>query len=318
MNRIQAFLEENRAASLLAAVFLLLAGIAGWFAYGSWDGYFTARQANDDAIAELNRLGKQSPAPSEANLEQLTKTLNSEQASLKELLKALQKYRIPEIPGLEKAKPQDAPRILQDALREQVTKLKSQATAAGAVLPAGFYLALEDYESRLPSPDDTALLAKQITVFGWIAEKLLSHSGLIIAEFSKPGSSSGTSTAKTERKTPSANAPKGDLPYENRGVLKLSFRCDQGSLREILNSFSASPYFLVIDSLQLQNTATEPPRRESGSEQANPPDAAPSQDGQATVKRLPIIVGREEINVSLRINVLEFPDRNPKQTNPAK
>jgi len=318
MNKITTWLSDNKGPSAFAAVFLLLSAIAGWFAYNAWDDYSAAMQGYSDAASKLSRMAKQSPAPSEANLLQLGKTMEAEQSSLNDLLGALRKYRIPAFSGVEKAKPQDAPQLFQDALRAQVTKLKTQAAANGATLPSGFYLALEEYENRLPLPDDAVPLAKQLTVFNWISERLIAHSGLIIAEFSRVSAGS-PQTAKTERKPlPAPTAQKSELPYESPASLKVSFRCDQGSLREILNSLGQSPYFFVIDSLQLQNTVTEPPRRDSSVQQATQPAPSPGADGQTAVQRIPIVVGREQINASLRIRILEFPESAPNQQGTAK
>jgi hypothetical protein len=317
MNKFNAWFAENKGPALLGAIFLVLSAITGWFAYGSWDEFSTASQAYSDASAKLSKLSKQNPPPSEANMALLVKSIDSEQNGLNDLLATLRQFRIPPFSGLEKAKPQDAPQLLQDSLRAQVTKLKTQATANGSTLPSGFYLALEEYENRLPSPEDAIPLSKQLTVFSWISEQLVPHTGLILAEFSRVGYPQPQSV-KTDRKLSNTpNSPKTELPYENPASLKVSFRCEPSSLRDILNAFSQSPYFLVIDSLQLQNTVTEPPRRDSGNQQT--PQAANSQqDGQPAIQRLPIIVGREKINVSLRIRILEFPERQKISPTAAK
>lgn len=68
-----------------------------------------------------------------------------------------------------------------------------------------------------------------------------------------------------------------------------------------MNSIASAPYFLVIENLQLQNSVAEPPRRDTSSEAPQSPT-----DGQSTAQRLPIIVGREQVNVSMKIRFLEF------------
>ena len=318
MNKIKTWFTDNKGPSVFAALFIILVGVGGWFAYGSWDDYSAATQTYSDAAAKLAKLAKQTPPPNEANLSKLGKTIDDEQSALNQLLGTLRQYAISPFASLEKAKSQDAPQLLQDALRAQVTKLKGVATTNGATLPSGFYLALDEYENRLPAPDDAISLAKQLTVFNWISEHLISHPGLIIAEFSKVVSAPAQNP-KTDRKALApATVPKSELPYESPATLKLSFRCDQGSLREILNSFSQSPYFLVIDSLQLQNTVPEPPRRDSAGQQPAQPPAGGLQEGEASGQRIPIIVGREQINASLRIRILEFPERQQERPKAAK
>jgi len=310
MIKIKTWFAENKTPALFAGIFLLLSGICGWFSYQSWDDYTTALQAHASATEQMNRYAKQVPPVTEANLKKLGKTLDSDQAALNELLGALRRFRIPVFAGVEKAKSQDAPQLLQDALREEVTKLKVEANTTGVTLPQGFYLALEEYENRLPSPDDTIPLAKQLTVFDWISGMLISHRGLSIQEFSKANNSAAIQPAKTERKplTPNGTS-KLESPYNLTATLKISFRCDQGSLRGVLNSFSQSPYFLVIDSIQLQNSVTDPPRRDSTPQ----PAAPPSQEGQSPGQRIPVIVGREQINVILRVRILEFSEQLQKR-----
>ena len=318
MNKIKTWIAENKGPSVLVAVFLVLAGGAGWFAYSSWDAYASVSQTYSDAMAKLVKTAKQTPPPTEANLMALSKSIDAEQSSLNQLLDLLERYAIPVFQELDKAKPQDAPQLFQDALRAQVTKLKSQAASSSSTLPPGFYLGLEDYENRLPAPEETITLAKQLTVYSWIAEQLTSHFGLIVAEFSKVAPPSSAQAKPDVKKTPSTAAQKTELPYDNLATLKVSFRCDQGSLREILNSFSKAPYFLVIDSLQLQNSVPEPTRRDAPVDQTQQANTNPGQDGQASVQRIPIVVGREQINVSMRIRILNFPEVRKNTPSPAK
>lgn len=317
MNKLNTLFSENKGPALFCTVFIAITGIAGWFAYSSWAEYSAASLAHSDVTAQLAKFAKQNPPPTEANLVQLEKSIESEQSALNDLLGTLRQFQIPSFAGLEKAKTQDAPHLLQDTLQAQVTKLKTQATASGSTLPSGFYLALEEYENRLPSPEDVIPLSKQLTVFSWISEQLVPHSGLILAEFSRVGYPA-TQSGKTDRKAlTAANAPKKELLYENPANLKVSFRCEQSALRDILNSFSKAPYFLAIDSLQLQNTVPEPPKRDSGNQQSPQTDSS-QQDGQSAVQRIPLIAGREQINVSLRIRILEFTERQQNRPSGAK
>jgi hypothetical protein len=319
MNKLKTWFAENRTPAVFAAVFLALCGLAGWYAYSSWDEYSKAKISFTDASTKLANLTQTNTPPTEINQALLSNSIASEQSDLNSLLATLRQYRIPAFYGIEKAKPQDAPQLFQDALRAQVTKIKTCATTAGATLPSGFYLGLEDYENRLPTPEDTIALAKQLTVFNWISEQLIGHSGLIVAEFSKIAPPSSLQTAKSAKPLPAATASKSPPPYENPANLRVSFRCDQGSLRDILNAFSKAPYFLVIETLQLQNTVTEPPRRDTVQQQSVQATPQPTADGQTNaVQRIPIVVGREEVNASLKIRILDFPDRQQKLPATAK
>jgi hypothetical protein len=314
MNPIAIWLSENKLAASLTAAFLLCTGVAGWMTYSAWEGYATASQEYTDIVAKLTKLNQQNPFPSEANRTQFQSTLVSEQSEIDNLLKSLQAYRIPAFNDLEKAKPQDRPQLFQDALRNQVTTAKTTATANGVTVPLGFYLGLEEYENRPPTPEEAQGLSKQLTALNWIAEKLVSHQGLILSEFARGLTAPAVKSVDTLKKTLPPAGDKSKAPYESLGSVKTSFRCDPSSLRDFLNDISSAPYFFVIESIQVQNSVGEPPRRNAPT---LPTTQTPSTaDGQNPAQRLPIIVGRELINVSLKIRLLEFNQPPPPQQPP--
>ncbi|MCE9587436.1 MAG: Amuc_1100 family pilus-like protein [Verrucomicrobia bacterium] len=298
MNKITKWFAGNKLAASLLASLILGTLILGFLAYQAWDDYGTASADYTSKASQLVKLSQTKPFPSQDNLSKLEATITTEQSSLDALIKDLKKYQVPTFADIGKAKLQDRPQRFQDALRNEVTRIKSLAASTGATLPPGFYLGLDEYENRLPSQDDVRLLSKQLTVLSWLGELLATHKDLILSEFSR-------STAETlPKKTPPALPVKVSTPYENACSMKLSFRCNQGSFREIVNTISTAPYFLIIDQLLVHNTSSEPPRRDTP-----PPTVAPAQDGSTPVQRLPIIVGRELLDISLKLRGLEFPDQ---------
>lgn len=301
MNPITNWISGNKMAASLMTAFILCAGILGWFAYDAWDGYLKASQGYSDALAKLTRITQQNPFPSQANLLKFQANLEREQSELDNLAKSLNAYRIPAFHDLEKARPQDRPQLFQDGLRSQVTAVKTSAAAKGVTLSPGFYLGMEEYENRLPSPDEVMTQAKQLTVLDWISGQLASREGLILSEFTRqlPMQPSKASEASKKPSAP-AGAPQKNA-FDQLGGVRISFRCDQSSLRHLLNAISSAPYFLVIENMQIQNSVPEPPRRDSFSQDPQSPA-----DAQASAQRLPVIVGREQLNVSMKIRFLEF------------
>jgi len=298
MNKIAAWFKDNTRAASLIAVLVVGTLALGILSYFAWDDYGSASAEYTSKAAQLLKLSQQKPFPSEANLRALESIFTTEQSSLQALVSQLQRYDVPPLADIAKAKPQDRPQRFQDALRNEVTRIKNLAASTGANLPPGFYLGLEEYENRLPTQEDVQLLSKQLTVMSWLAELLACHKDLVLSEFSRVSSESPLKKEPLKKPAPAKEA----LPYEVTSGIKLGFRCNQGSLREIVNSVSAAPYFLMIDQLLVQNTSTEPPRRDS---QQPIPTPSPA-DGTAVVQRLPIIVGRELLNVSMRLRGLEF------------
>jgi hypothetical protein len=313
MNTFTKWLVENKLAASLAAFFLLATGLLGWFVYSSWDDYASAQATYTATASKLAGISHRKPFPNEANLTSLTELLNREQSDFGKLNKTLQTYNILPFSNLDKVKPQDMPQLFQDALRNEVNRIKSLATASGTTLPPGFYLGLEQYENTLPQQEETISLARQLTVLSWMAEALTTQRGLILAEFSRGASSSPSKKdAKNSSTKPSPSPADMQVPYQSIGSMRVSFRCNQGSFREIINSISASPYFLLIEGIQLQNTSTEPPRRDVATQS---PDSG--RDGTNTVQRLPIVVGRESLNISLKIRTLEFQNSAVTETSHA-
>jgi len=298
MNKITKWFAGNKLAASLLAPLILGTLILGFLAYQAWDDYGTASADYTSKASQLVKLSQTKPFPSQDNLSKLEATINTEQSSLDALIKNLQKYQVPFFADIGKAKLQDRPQRFQDALRNEVTRIKSLAASAGATLPPGFYLGLDEYENRLPSQEDVRILSKQLTILSWLGELLATHNDLILSEFSR-------STAETlPKKTSPALPVKGSTPYENAFSMKLRFRCNQGSFREIVNAVSTAPYFLILDQLLIRNTSSEPPRRDT-----QPPTAASPLDGSTPIQRLPIIVGRELLDISLNLRGLEFPDQ---------
>jgi hypothetical protein len=76
----------------------------------------------------------------------------------------------------------------------------------------------------------------------------------------------------------------------------------------------------VIDSIQIQNSSTEPPRREAPAQTSAQPSTQstepstqstePSATNEPVIQRLPIVVGRETLTVTIKVRALDFPKQN--------
>lgn len=307
MNSFSTWFAENKLAGSLAAAFILLLSGSGWWAYRCWDDYATATQGYEEASNNLGKLNKRIPFPNEANKVKLEANLRTERESLATLTKTLQAYNASSFGNLEQAKPQDRPQLFQDALRAQVSKIKALAASKGVTLPSGFYLGMEDFENRLPSSEEVLQLSKQLSALNWLAENLSSNNGLIVAEFTRVQAtppSKKDAAKKPPISSPDKGPTNGSLPtYENLGAIRTSFRCDQQVLRELVNAISAAPYFFILEGLQLQNTSAEPPRRDRIADPGTPQPG----EGKAATEKIPFLVGLEQLNVSMKLKVLEFP-----------
>jgi hypothetical protein len=298
---IKSFFLENKAASSLGVTLVFGTVVLGYLTWSAWDNYGTVTADYNSKAAELDHLSHKEIFPSASNLKKLSQTLSQNQDNLNKLRNAFQSYHISSFGALDKTKPQDQPQYFQDALRDEVTAVKSLATASGSTLPPTFYLGLDEYENRLPQPEQMPILSKQLTVLDWLGKSIGSLKGIIVADFSRVPTDAGKPSSgaqKASLKTPATTA----LPYDSLGSIRITLRCGQTEFRDLINTISSAPYFLIIEEIKVQNSAGEPPLRD-----ASPTtDSAPS-DGSAPTQRLPIIVGRETLNVSLKIRIIDFP-----------
>lgn len=298
---INSWLSENKSTVALAALLVFGSLALGYLSFVSWDNLGVVTAEYNSKAADLDRLAHKTPFPSAANLRKLTQTLKQSQADLDKLREALLIYHILPFGAFDKTKPQDQPQYFQDALRSQVTAIKSLATTNGSTLPPTFYLGLDEFENRLPQPEQLPILSKQLTVLDWLAKSLVGLKGVTVVEFARiPSDTTRSSTTQKNSLPASRNSTAPILPYDSLGSTRIILRCGQGAFRELVNTISTGPYFLVIEDIKVQNSVVEPPRRD-----ATPSTDQPT-DGSTTVQRLPIVVGRESLNVVLKIRTIDF------------
>ena len=323
-NTLKIWCAGNKPAAIFTGGFLLSVLALGYLNWSAWDQYSTVIGEFSSKSAKLHTLYQAKPYPSKENLKKLEEIAAHDRGDLELLRKELQSFHIPSFGNFEQTKPQDRPQQFQDALRAQVTKITSSSATAGSTLPTHFYLGMEQYENKLPGSEEVTMLSKQLTVLSWISEELVSRKGLIISEFSRPVPEGSTkkdavaqkkdaNTSKKQGTAPTEAKNAATPPYESVGTIRITFRCPQSVFRDLINAIASAPYFLVIESLQVQNSAKEPPRRTTSTQS---PQA--SEQSTATLsRRLPIVVGKEVLNVSMRIRILEFGEA-PTQAGKAK
>ncbi len=307
MNDLKLWITANKLLTGAIAIFIILLGLLSWLTYSGWDSLSGDLASYAQTKSDLDALLKQKPFPDQANLSKLSEVVAKEQADLEKLKAGLAKFRIAPAGELEKIKPSDRPQYFQDSLRDRVTRIKTLSTNNGVTLPAGFYLGFEEYESHLPQPDETLRLGKLLTAFDAIGTKVAEQKGTLLVEFSRPSAETARKEASKDlpagKKGPDVSRKGADQPVsEQLGSLRITMRTSQAGFREFVNSLSTGPCFAIIDSIQIQNSASEPPRKDL---QAPPADLPPGATN--AVQRLPIVVGRETLNVTLRLTVVDFP-----------
>ncbi len=288
----------------------------GWLVLGAWENYATVTAEYSSKASQLTSLAHLKLFPNAANFKKLEATLAQTHSDLGKLRTALEHYRIPPFGNIETSKPQDRPQYFQDALRAQVTEIKTLSEISGSTLPPAFYLGLDAYENNLPPSDQLHSLTRELTILNSLATMVAIQKGTVVTAFARARDAS--STAFPHKKKPSPQgAPKLQLPYEDLGAIHISLRCGQIEFHQLLQAFADAPYFLVIEKITIQNSAEEPPRRNASAPPTPRADQPP--DGSPSIRRLPIIVGCESLNISLKIRIFDFPaeQNQPDSTKPS-
>jgi hypothetical protein len=292
---IASLISANKKATSLVLAFVIGSTAVGYLVWNSWDNYATVTAEYSSKAAQLDLLSKSTIFPSKRNLEKLEKTLSQDQANLEKLQQALQIYRIHPFGTFDKVKPQNQPQYFQDSLRAEVTTIRTLAINSSSTLPPTFYLGLDEFENRLPQPEQLPTLSKQLTVLDWLGKTVVGLKNVVIEEFTLVTPKEQSPVGQKQPSTIS------NLPYASLGSVRITLRCGQGTFRELINALSTAPHFLIIEDIKVQNSVGEPPLKNSA------PTVEQPAEGGATVQRLPIIVGRESLNVTLKIRMIDFP-----------
>ena len=310
MNDFKTWISTNKIPAACAGAFLILFLLLAWLSFSSWSSLTDKITAFGTTRSELESLYKQKPFPDQANLLKLQEAVAKESAGLEALRKELAKYRVRAVGDLAKLvqdKPQDSPQYFQDKLRERVNALKVAATANNTIIYNTFYLGMGKYETGLPLPDKTLACGRKLTVLDWIAGKIVSIKGTELLEFAIDDDEKTDAASASKKPVNGASKAQQEAPGADLlGTVKITMKTTQAGFREFVNDISTAPYFLVIDSMFVENSSTTPPKRDAL------PETSPA-DGTNGIQRLPIIVGRETLNVYLRIRMIDFPTSSSKE-----
>jgi hypothetical protein len=285
------WLQDNPFLAGLSAVTLIGAGILGYLLSQSLTQYQEASDGYAQAVQKLHTLQNRVPFPNSENLEKnkaLVDQYKSDLTSLRTKLSAM-------VPPLN---PAIKPQQFQDDLRSAVNDTVDKATKAGITLPKDFYLGFGQYANSLPSEQAAPALARQLTLIKDLVQRLIAFKIQSIDYLER--------TPLPQEAT--AAAPKAGAPAKvlERFPFDISFTAEQSKFRVALNSLLGSDQFLIIRALNVQNSSPTAPAiaTEGGDSNAGSPQAAPA--GAAGQPNLNVILGRELVQVSARIEMIEF------------
>lgn len=279
------WIRENK---FLAAFFgFMIVGIGGLtFLLLQAKGHFEEVDTEYNSKKQtLSGLEASVPYPYEENL----KKYKEQQSELSEAITALEKGESAIQYPLDAVTPeqfQDNLRSAVNAINEKVKDKKSDKTKG--VVPDKFGLGFERYLTETPSKDAAPALARELKAIDLVVNELIdSHVDSINSISRKELPEEGAKQAKPA---------KPSLVVKN--VVDINFSCEQGRLRKILNDLmDTKKQFYIVRLIAIKNQKDRAPSKAA-------PGGPNPQTGQSD--KLAYIVGTEKLDVTLRLEILNF------------
>jgi hypothetical protein len=272
-----------------------------YFLWSAKSGFNEARARFDENAAELNRLQRLAPFPSETNLRKMRTQADDYATDLNKLKDELKTRVLPVVPM--------APNEFQSRLRQAMTSIGERARGNKVKLPENFFLGFEEFAAALPDTAAAPLLGQQLAQVELLLNILIDARVEAVTAFrripataasARPPTPAPAAPAAATRAT--AAAPAGP-PLVERNVVEATFLSSPGAARRVINQISSvNQQFYVTRALHVLNEKDKGPSRDGTAAAAA---ATPAPAG-APVSALNFIVGNERVQTAARIEMLRF------------
>ncbi len=314
------WIKDNKFAALLGGVTLLVAIVLLYVGMTFRSNYSQALQSYQDAAAEVDEFESLPLYPSDANRDGKTKALNEYRAAITGLRNSFDKFRPKELKNI-------APQDFTGNAKSAQEAVKNAFESAKTKLPDEFFLGFEDYASGSLAPGDaTGILNFQLGA--------IKHLMLALAK-TAPSQLQNLHRPKPPEEDGGKWVAGADDAYRAYPV-EVTFKATEHSAREFLDALANSPdYFYCVRCLRLANDKNKAPNKADAKFEAAPgsakapaspfgasgafvlpgdepapgpkpaPSAAPAKAAD-TGRILNQVLGDEQVEVFLRIDVLQF------------
>jgi hypothetical protein len=305
------FMAALGGGTLLGAVLLLFAGMQGSKRYDE------AKEKFDIAAGEAAGFERLPLYPKIANRDGKTKALAEYHQSVEALQTAFEPYRPKEIKSI-------TPQEFTTHLLAANTEVRKAFEDAGVTVPEPFFVGFEGYKTALAPAKTTGMLDYQLESVKKLMLALAKAKPTALKNLHRPA----LPEEENQNYTPPANAATRALPLE------ITFTGPEKSLREFLSDIAGlKDQFVVVRSLRVSNDKKDPPRAadaqfdKPAAEKAAadgspfgggfvlPGDEAPAADAPAAApapkapdssRILAQVLGNEQVQVFLRLDLLQF------------
>jgi hypothetical protein len=292
--------RENPFVSGLAIFVVVASGALIFLTTRTMSEYSEISDQYTQAVQKLHGLQNRSPFPNAENLAK-SKALEAEyKAELTALQEQLAKLEPPVNPDIK-------PQQFQDDLRAAVNDVMKKAAEKQVTLPRDFYLGFSQYVNSLPNDKAAPLLARQLTVIKEIVDNLIDVGVQSI---------DGLTRRPLPEEQPSAAQAQRKPAIVERFPFDIAFTTDQSKFRIVFNGIQKSNRFLIIRALNLSNTSQDgPPVVQDNAQTSVTATASLAGTGVEGSKELNVILGRELVKVSLRLEMIAFNFPKPEAKN---
>lgn len=295
--------------TLAGAILLLFVGLQGSKRYGE------AKEKFDLAADEAASYEKLALYPKAANRDAKRKALEAYRQSVESLQAAFEPFRPKEIKNI-------SPQDFTTHLLAANTEVRKAFEDVGATIPEAFFVGFEGYKTSLAPSKTTGILDYQLAAIKNLMLALAKAKPTALKNLHRPA----LPEEEGQAYTPSDAVAARPFPLE------ITFVGSERSAREFLSAIAKpEDQFAVVRSLRITNEKKDPPRTvdakfdkpaaEKSAAGADafsggfvlPGDASPSPTPAADAPKpadssriLAQVLGNEQVQVFLRLDILEF------------
>jgi len=290
--------KANPFAGGLAAATAVLTLAALYFAYAQHASFVEQTDTFAGNTASLGALQSSKPFPN-------TESLKAAEAEAKQAGTVIEGLAADLAGQTAALDPELTPRDFQDKLSAAAAAAETTATAAGVTLPEDFYLGFADYKAQPPPEAAAPMLGQQLETITNVTELLL-KSGIkqLI----------GIQRAPLPAETEPGDKDNQDGEAEDAAVrlapFDVEFVADTSALRNALSAIIAARPIVLIRLVNVTNSNPAPPAKASAADTREGAESLPSVEDATGI---PVLFGKETLNVKLRLaSVSEAPTAEKK------
>ena len=296
------WIKENKFLAGFGGFLLVAGGALGALMLNAKGQYETQLVRYNEKARELNTLQTRSLYPNQESFAKIDAQRKEHQQAIMELQKSLSGAVIPIEPM--------TPVQFQDKLKETVQKVKAKGLEKGTKFTGEekFYMGFDPYQSEPPRPEAAGPLGRQLKAMELVVMQLIDNHALALDLKRDP-------LPEESDKSKARNNDKTAKPLVATSSFDVTFTSDQKVFRTVLNNLVASKtQFFIPRRVEVKNQNDKGPSRVDPATAVvvdpNAPPGAPVTPTPPLDSRY--IVGEEKVDVSIRLEIVDFPELNTK------